>query len=271
MANLRKLEFFLLRYVPSALRGEYVNFGLIMFEPSEDGSGFAEVRFARSWDRIEQADGDADVDMLDAYTREIRAQLADIHDRGTLIRRMEESFSGVIEISTRRSHESATPDIDIEEMAQMYLEAPKIVRPRERSERQRILQGMDEAFERAGVRNAMMKNLAVSPYTKPGDPFKFDYAYRTGNTLKFFHAIPLRTNVDQALLLAARYPTIATGVERALEGRSALTAVVDDGLNRGPEEVRFALSLLEEQHIRVASVSEMAGLAEIARQEIFTS
>jgi len=47
-----------------------------------------------------------------------------------------------------------------------------------------------------------------------------------------------------------------------------LTAVVEDGLDRGRNEVAFALEMMEESRIRVAETREMAGIAEVARREL---
>ena len=47
-----------------------------------------------------------------------------------------------------------------------------------------------------------------------------------------------------------------------------LTAVIDDDLDRGQDAVQFALSMMEEERIRVAVVAEMPGIAEAARREL---
>jgi hypothetical protein len=66
MADRRQLEFFLLRYVPDAVKNEFVNIGLVMVEPGANGDGFADVRFTRDWRRVRCLDPQADVDMLGA-------------------------------------------------------------------------------------------------------------------------------------------------------------------------------------------------------------
>ena len=81
MADRRQLEFFLLRYVPDAVKDEFVNIGVVMVEPGANGGGFAEVRFTRDWRRVRCLDPQADVEMLEALEREIRGQLATAHDR----------------------------------------------------------------------------------------------------------------------------------------------------------------------------------------------
>jgi DUF3037 family protein len=268
MAEQHKLEFFVLRYVPNVVRGEHVNFGVVLFDPAEGGSGFAEVRFARNWERVRQADGQADVEFLDALQRDIRRQLSDVRDRATLIRKIEDSFSNLIQASQREALLTERPELEIEQLAKTYLEAPKLPQARDLSERKRILGGIETAFRQAGIDKLMTKTISVAPYTRAGDPFHFDFGYRSGDALKLFHAVPLASNVDQALLLAARYPAIAAGMRRVAEVRADLTAVVDDGLDRGLEQVQFALSLLSEQEIRVAAVAEMPELAEAARREL---
>ena len=77
MADRRQLEFFLLRYVPDAVKDEFVNIGVVMVEPGANGGGFAEVRFTRDWRRVRCLDPQADVEMLAALERDIRGQLAD--------------------------------------------------------------------------------------------------------------------------------------------------------------------------------------------------
>jgi hypothetical protein len=97
MADRRQLEFFLLRYVPDAVKDEFVNIGLVMVEPGANGEGFADLRFTRDWRRVRCLDPQADVEMLAALERDIRGQLGNAHDREVLMRRLEDSFSNVIQ------------------------------------------------------------------------------------------------------------------------------------------------------------------------------
>src|SRR5882762_3733177 len=123
MADLRQLEFFLLRYVPDAVKDEFVNIGLVMIEAGANGGGFADVRFTRDWRRVRCLDPQADVEMLEALEREIRAQLGETRDRETLLRRLEDSFSNVIQLSPAKGCLAADPAIEIEAMSSLYLEA----------------------------------------------------------------------------------------------------------------------------------------------------
>ena len=268
MTERRKLEFFLLRYVPDAVKDEFVNIGVVMMEAGANGNGFSDVRFARDWRRVRCLDPQVDVEMLEALEREIRGQLGEVRDREQLLRRLEDSFSNVIQVSAAKGCLAEDPVREMETMAALYLEAAKVGAKREASGRQRILETMRGAFEEAGVLRLMMDGVPVAPYTRPGDPFKFDFGYRVGGEIKLFHAVSLKASVEAGVLLAARYPRIAQGIAGVAGASALLTAVIDDGLDRGQDEIQFALGMMEEEKIRITTAGEMRGIAEVVRREL---
>lgn len=268
MADRHQLEFFLLRYVPDAVRDEFVNIGVVMLQPGANGSGFADVCFTRDWRRVRCLDPGADVEMLEALEREIRGQLKDIGNRERLLHKLEDSYSNLIQLSATKGCLAEEPAREIEMLAKLYFDVPKGAVRHLASGRQQVLNTMRGAFEQAGVWGLLMKGIAVAPYTKVGDPLKFDFGYRVGDAIKIFHAVSLKANADQAIMLASRYPKIASGIARAEKAQALLTAVVDDDLDRGQDEIRFALGTLEENSVRVAVAREMPVLAEKARVEL---
>jgi hypothetical protein len=269
MADRRQLEFFLLRYVPDAVKDEFVNIGVVMVEAGAGAAEnrFADVRFTRDWRRVRCLDPQADVEMLAAMEREIRGQLATAQDREALLRRLEDSFSNVIQLSPAKGCLAEDPAREIETMASIYLEVAKVGGKREASGRQRILGKMRDAFERAGVAKFVLP-VPVAPYTRPGDPFQFDFGYRVKGEIKLFQAVSLKAGVDAAVLLAARYPRIVSVMAKMTEATPGLTAVIDDDLDRGQESVQFALNMIEEEKIRIAMVAEMPAIAEVTRREL---
>jgi hypothetical protein len=268
MADRRQLEFFLLRYVPDAVKDEFVNIGVVIVEAGAGSQeSFADVRFTRDWRRVRCLDPQADVEMLEGLEREIRAQLATTQDRDVLLRRLESSFSNVIQLSPTKGCLAEDPVAEISTLVSIYLETAKVGGKREVSGRQRILAAMREEFERAGVAKFVLP-VPVAPYTKPGDPFQFDFGYRVAGEIRLFQAVSLRAGVDSAVLLAARYPRIVPVMSKVVGAVPVLTAVIDDDLDRGRDEVQFALGMMEEEKIRVAVAAEMPMIAEVARREL---
>jgi hypothetical protein len=267
MGDRRQLEFFLLRYVPHAVRQEFVNIGILMVEGSENGSVFANVRFAKDWQRVRRMDPQADVEMLEALLREIQAEVGEIKDRAMLLRRMEDSFSNVIQLSAPMAVVTETPSTEMETMASMFVDEEKIASTRLLTGRMRILAAMRDAFDVAGV-GELLHPVPAEPYTKAGDPFKFDFGYNTGSEIKLFHAVSLKTGVEAAVTLAARFPKIAPVMAKATKATPLLTAVIDDDLDRNEDAVQFALGMMDEEGIRIAAAAEMPLIADVARQEL---
>jgi hypothetical protein len=268
MADKRQLEFFLLRYVPDAVKNEFVNIGVVMVEPAANGTAFADVRFTRDWRRVRCLDPGADVEMLEALERDIRGQLRETQDREALLRKLEDSFSNVIQLSPTQACLAEEPAKEIETLASLYFEGPKRVAGREQSGRQQVFRKMRDAFEQAGVWALLRKEIAVAQYTHAGDPLKIDCGYRPNGVVKMFHAVSLAGGVDAAKVLAFSYPQIAEGIQREEGASITLTAVVEDDLDRGDEATGFALLTLEKSRIGVAVGADMPRFAEVAKQEL---
>lgn len=268
MAERRQLEFFLLRYVPDAVKGEFVNFGLVAIENGPNGAELIDVRFTKDRSRILCLDPQADLEVLTKLQEEIQQEIGRAKDLAVLLRRMEDSFSNVIQVSEVMP--ALTKELavaEIETVARTFLETPKLRRTREPAGRQKILETMRDEFEKAGVL-VMLNAVPAEPYTKTGDPFEFDFGYNTGNEIKLFHAVSMRASVDSAVMLAARYPKIAPEIVKIAGIAPVLTAVVEAELDRSRSEIRFALEMMEESRIRVSTTVDMAGIAEAARREL---
>src|SRR5436305_11971204 len=104
MADLRKCEFFLLRYVPDAVKDEFVNIGVLMLDANDQGAEasqpFAQVRFTDDWSRVRCIDPGADIEVLEGFGETVRAELARGHEgRESLLKRLNDSFSNLIQIA----------------------------------------------------------------------------------------------------------------------------------------------------------------------------
>ncbi len=268
MAGLKQCEFFLLRYVPDAVKDEFVNIGVVLVEPGANGAGHAEVRFTRDWQRVKCLDPAADLEMLESLEDDLRALLKEA-SRAEFICNINESFSNILQLSPAKACLTESPAEELGRLAEMYLE--RVRRPAGKGAaagRQLIAQRMREAFEQAGVWKLMRKRIAVAQYTHPGDPLKIDCGYRPNGELKLFHAVSLASDVDAAKVLAFTYPQIREGMARLEQAKTSLTAIVEDDLDRTGEPIAFALGTLARSQIAVAAQAELPRLAEVARREL---
>jgi hypothetical protein len=261
----RRCEFFLLRYVPDAVKDEFVNVGVVMTEA--DG-GYAEVRFTADWKRVRCLDPDADIETLEGMEQEIRERL---HEGGAnrewLLKRMEDTFSNAIRLTPAKAVLAESPEEELGRLAEMYLER-KRRGGRVISGRQQIVSAMRGAFEKQGVWELMRHNIAASDYTHKGDPLKLDCGYRPNGTVHLYQAVSLETDVNMAKVLAFSFPKLREGIFKVEKAQADLTAVVEEELPRDDAAVAFALAVLRGSDITVTSVAEMPRIAESVRQQM---
>jgi hypothetical protein len=297
----RECEFRLLRYVPDAVRNEYVHIGVILREAAaEEQPARSEVRFTRDWRRVKCLDPDADTALLEGIESELRRRLAgpplDHESGGRLMRILEESLSLNVQMTEPKAYLAESMPAGMEELMRLYVEPPARERTARLSGRAAIHAHMRSEFERAGVWDLMRKRIAVAEYTRPGDPLRIDVGYRPNGLVRMFHAVSLDPRIDPRIdsRIGARVGTGATaglelakvlafsaaalraGVARVEKAELELTAVIEPAARLGatedePERLamyRFGVETMEEHQIRVLTTSDMERVAETARREL---
>jgi hypothetical protein len=274
----RPCEFLLLRYVPDAVRNEYVHIGVILREQGSSGAASPEpalVRFTRDWRRVRCLDPEADTALLEGMESELRRRFEAEPD-GNLMRLLTESLSLSVQMTESKAYLAESLPAGMEELMRLYIEPP----PRERvprlSGRAAIQAKMRGEFERAGVWELLRKRIAASEYTRPGDPLRIDVGYRPNGLIRMFHAVSLEPGVEMAKVLAFSAAGLRAGVERVEKAQLELTAVIEPAARLGatgeePERLemyRFGVETMEEHQIRVLTTSDLGRVAETARREL---
>ena len=276
MADLKQLEFCLLRYVPNVVRGDPVTIGLLLFEPQPDGFGFADVRMTSDWWRATCLDRNVDIEVLQALEADLRTRLQHPQDVGSLLHTLEDSFANLIQISPRQVCLAANPTRELEMLCSLYLDEPQLeglpaAANRPKGERAVIHAQIKDALTRAGIWSLVTTQIKAAQYTKKkGDPLIFDFGYEVGTEVRFFQSVPLRTGNNQvvAVNLANRFPKIAECILREAKANAQLIAVIADDLDHDLPDIEFALDAFQENHVQVATAAEMPSIAEKARLDL---
>ncbi|HKT49928.1 MAG TPA: DUF3037 domain-containing protein [Candidatus Angelobacter sp.] len=265
MANTQQCSFFLLRYVPDAVKNEFVNIGLVLLPPG----GAPELRFTHDWSRVRCLDAEADVEVLGALESDLRDQLHGLNgDRESILRRIQDSFSNALQPSEIKACLAESPALEADELARLYLEHRRPRAQREPSARHVIRERMQQAFESVGVWPLMWHNVEVAKYTRKGDPLKIDCGYSPNGTVKLFHALAIETDPNSAKVLAFSCPPLAEGILKLESKRTELAAVVGDDLPTDDEQTSFVLDILRKQKIRIVPISAVPGEAQNAAAEM---
>jgi Protein of unknown function (DUF3037) len=269
-------EFFLIRYVPDVVKGEFANIGVLLREAGRDDS--AVVRFTRDWTRVRCMDADADIGLLESLESDIGARLqmagTDAPGIKPVMEILQDTLANSVQMTEVKVCLAESLPAEIEQLMRMYVEPLKVKTERKRTGRAAIAGAMRTEFERAGVWGLMRKRIAASLYTRVGDPMKIDCGYRPNGVIRMFQAVSLEGDVEAAKGLAYSAPQLIEGVQRVEAARLELTAIVEplrtvsDTEDEAMERYRFGVEAMERQEIRVVTVSDLVRVAETARMEL---
>jgi hypothetical protein len=275
MADLKQLEFYILRYVPYVVRGDYLSIGVLLVEPRPDAFGFADVGMTSDWRRVQCVDRQVDIEVLQALEADIRTQLQHSQDVGVLLQKLQDSFANLIQMSPGKVCLAADPARELKTLLSIYVEEPQvdllpaIARPK--TERAMIVDGIEDALTRSGIWALRMEKTPAKEYTKKkGDRLVFDFGYVIGSEVRFFQAVPLITNTNQltATNIARHFPNVANCIHATNGSRALLTAVVSDDLDRANSDIDFALHTFKENGVKVVTVADMPSIADRLRQDL---
>jgi hypothetical protein len=278
-------EFFLIRYVPDVVKGEFVNIGVLLREATASPGAVSDapplLRFTRDWGRVRCIDADADIALLEGLEAEIAARLQSeqVATSGLrpLLAVLQDSLSNSIQITAPRACLAEGRALELEQLMRLYVEPIKVKQPRTRTGRAAIAAAMRSEFERAAVWPLMRKRIDASMYTRPGDPMKLDCGYRPNGVIRIFHAVSLANDVEAAKGLAYTAPQLHEGVRRIESATLELTAVVEPLRavsssavfdDEAADRYRFGVEAMERERVRVLTVSDLARAAETARLEL---
>jgi hypothetical protein len=265
-------EFFLIRYVPDVVKGEFTNIGVVLREAA-GRDGAAVVRFTRDWSRVRCMDAGADVELLESLEGEIAARLQmGSQETKPVMEMLEDTLSNSVQVTPVRACLAESMAAEMEQLMRMYVEPLKVKVERKKTGRAAISGAMRMEFERAGVWGLMRKRIAAAPYTRAGDPMRIDCGYRPNGVIRMFQAVSLESDVEAAKGLAYSASQLRDGVLRVENAKLELTAVVEPvRLVQGDEDTeryRFGVEAMESQEIRVMTVSDLTRIAETARVEL---
>ncbi len=281
-------EFFVVRYVPDVVKGEFVNIGVLLREAagSPDQPSPMRIRFTRDWSRVRCVDASADVALLEDLEQELNRQLAQGatgSEARALLPILEASLSNSIQITEPRAALAENLATELEQLMRLYVDPMRSAAPakgaRKNTGRPAIQSAMRTHFERAGVWQLMNKRIPAERYTRKGDPLRLDCGYwndpRFDKVLHIFQAVSLEGDLESAKVLSFMAPQLHAAVARRDQAKLQLTAVVEPRMALAPEDgeleerYRFGVETMENEHlIRVLPMGRLEEAAKTAQFDL---
>jgi len=242
----------ILRYTPNLVRNEWVNIGVLLFDPA---SGERRLRLIEDQDefaRVRRLHPAADEGLLRGLRDDLEDRLEDARqtaeggDWQKLLAKWENTLSNALQLAPQKGVFAEDLDAELERLYSDHV-AP-----------QRAASRVGAAGSRAFVRNycaqvwklanlwgQLEKAVPVREFTFPGDPMRIDYGYRRNGTRGFVQTLSVSRAPADCKLFAY---TAARMAARAPFG-TEFAAVTDVPLVAGNERHVFVRETLRDAGI----------------------
>ena len=265
--ELHPCAYHVVRYLPNLVRDEWVNIGIVLFDPANGHILRRLMEEPGEFARVRRLHPGADEELLRRLPEEFDAQFASRISPSPAaavsegpgarenLARLTQTLSNAVQLSEQKGLLAADLDAELDRLYRDYVEPPRYGRIFEDlATRNAIRTRANQVFRSTGIWPQLERRLRVAEFTYPGDPLRVDYAYRRNGTRGFVQALPLGRDPGQAKILAFTADAI-----RAKLPKTEFLAVteVEPRPQDNPRH-RFVTGLLEERGIPVVPLARLA-------------
>jgi Protein of unknown function (DUF3037) len=259
------LAYHILRYVPNLVRDEWVNIGVLVFNPEtgerrlrliEDQDEYNRVRRLHPWadEALLRALRDDLENRLDSGGRTNGGNRSEIPWQGVLSK-WDETLSNALQIAPQKGVLADDLDAEAERLYADHVAVPRrSARAGLPGGRAGIRSYCAQVFRQARVWDRLEKSVRVAEFTFPGDPARLDYSYRRNGTRGFVHTLSVTRAPQDAKSLAYNVKHIADKANYHTE----FAAVTDVRLSRENDRHRFVLDTFGEAGIEPVPTEGLA-------------
>ena len=235
----RAFAYRILRYTPNLVRDEWVNIGVLVFDPQRGERRLRLIEEPAEYARVRRLHPEADESLLralrddleDRFQRFVEAFRDDGEARAggngadwlKLLGKWDDTLSNVLQLAPQKGVFASDLDAETE---RVYAER---VAPQRRAtsvgapgSRAAIRNHCDQVWKQARLWERIEKGVRLEQFTFPGDPMRIDYAYRKNGTRGFVQTLSVSREPGDARSLAYAAERIRNKVPS-----SEFTAVTD--------------------------------------------
>jgi Protein of unknown function (DUF3037) len=259
---LKPCAYHVIRYMPNLVRDEWVNIGVLLFDPSSGRVLRRLVEEPAEMARVRRLHPAADEALLRGLPEELDAQIGAGGKPAEQLARLEQTLSNAVQLSPRKGLLAEDFDAELDRLYRDHVEPPRYRRDFEDlSTRNAIRTRANQVFRSAGIWSRLERRVNVAEFTFEGDPMRVDYSYRRNGTRGYVQALALGRDPGQAKVLAFTAEAI-----RAKAPKSDFLAVTENEPRpRENPRHRFVAGLLEERGVIVVPLGRLMDWAQRMR------
>jgi hypothetical protein len=269
-SDLHPCAYHVVRYLPNLVRDEWVNIGILLFDPANGRILRRLMEEPGEYARVCRLHPGADEELLRRLPEEFEAQFATPlvvnppssaapadESAGAIgnLERLTQTLSNAVQLSSRKGLLAADLDAELDRLYRDHVEPPRYGRVFEDlATRNAIRTRANQVFRSTGIWPRLERRIRVAEFTYSGDPLRVDYGYRRNGTRGFVQALPLGRDPAQAKILAFTAEAIRTKIPKT---EFLAVTEVDPRPEDNPRH-RFVTGLLEERGISVVPLTRLA-------------
>jgi hypothetical protein len=253
--TLQPCAYHVVRYQPNLIRDEWVNIGVLLFDPATGRVRQRWLEEPADLARLRRLHPAADEELLLRLPAEFQREFAGREmDAQAILEKFEETLSNALQLAPRKGLLARDPDAELDRIFQEQVEPLReprrgVVEIRTRND---VRARATDYFRTEKILRLMQRSVRVEEFTAPGDPMRIDFSYRRNGTRGFLHSLALGRDPGQAKLLA-----YTAGAIREQIQLSEFLAVTEREPLRGNVRDQFVSGILAESDIRVLPLGEL--------------
>jgi Protein of unknown function (DUF3037) len=265
-----KFVYHVLRYTSNLVRDEWVNIGVILFDPVTGALRLRLVEEQDEYARIRRLQPRADEDVLRGFRdhledrfvtflRNRRSEqggtLAVGEELQILIEDWNKTLSNGLQLAPQKGVYADDLDAELERLYAEHVAPPrKGTRIGAPGSRATIRDYCSQVWKAAGLWDRIQKSVRVGEFTFPGDPMRIDYSYRRNGTRGYVQTL----SVSRAPADCKLYAYTAARIAARAPFASEFTAVTDVALLPGNDRHRFVRDTLRDAGIEPIGLDHFA-------------
>ena len=256
--NYRTFVAHILRYTSDLVRDEWLNIGILLFDPETGERSIRLIEEEREFARLRRMQPSADEDLI----RRMRDHLEDHFE--TLLqqfregsstapqdfRKLIEKWDGTLSTGLQLSAQKGVHAVDLEqEASRLYSEHVELERGGSRvgapGSRATMRSYCSQVWHQARLWERIEKSTRVAEFTFPGDPMRIDYCYRRNGTRGFVQTL----SVSRSPMACKEYAYTAQYIAPRAAFKSEFAAITDVPLDNDNLRHRFVRDTLRDAGI----------------------
>jgi len=270
-AQPRVMAYRVLRYTPNLVRDEFVNIGVLVFDPESGERRLRLIEEPEEYARVRRLHPRADESLLRALRNDLEDRFAtaselfrgngQAHEGGNgradwlkLLGKWDDTLSNALQLAPQKGVYASDLDAETERLyADHVAPEARATRVGAPGSRGLIRSYCAQVLRQARLWERLQKGVRAEEFTFPGDPMRIDYGYRRNGTRGFVQTLSVTRAPGDVKSLAYTVNRIRDKVKA-----SEFTAVTDVHLIAENERHRFVQEALRDAGVQAVPMEGFA-------------